>query len=165
MKAYLCISQRDVMPSERQEPPFFELFHYRRLFRERRANVKPCQADKETKHTTTIQICFVEGGRWLWWGAGQVGALDDTLHLICSHWTSLVYMGWLSLSYCSSIGRTAWRLWWFAQRYYGILTKVLSKMYVCQIDEDIAFSAGVHIYLPTIHDAYWRYFAVHMSTA
>lgn len=48
------------MLSERQEPPSFVLFHHCCLFGERCASFKPCQADKETKQTTTIQMCFVE---------------------------------------------------------------------------------------------------------
>lgn len=74
-------------------------FHHRCFFREGRASLKPCQADKETKHTTTIQICFVEGGSWLWWGVGQVGALYDTLHLICSHWMGLASVGGLTQAF------------------------------------------------------------------
>lgn len=34
---------------------------------------------------------------WLWWGAGQVGVLYDTPHLIFSDWNSLANVGCLQL--------------------------------------------------------------------
>lgn len=78
--------------SEWQEPPSFELFHHCCLFRERHASLKPCQADKETKQTTTIQICSVEGLQQklalIRGGSGGDPLCHTASHLFTRNWLS-----------------------------------------------------------------------------
>lgn len=63
------------MLSERWELPHLSnCFITRRSYGEGRASIKACQADKETKRKTTIQICFVEGGSRLSLRAGSGGS-------------------------------------------------------------------------------------------